>query len=210
MLVTALGNPRWVVDKASATGTTIYHDVTNRQWAEKALDGGVDGLICVNNRAGGHAGKLSPQELLAELAPSWQAADLRRRHRHARRIRSVLKPVMLAPSWAPASSPVQECMPAVITRQRSCERMKTIFVLTEKISGVPVSIIRTPYIERIGTHAGPVAKWMLGAGKPSTGCAPFIRCRRSGSSNRHRYRAVDTRTTTRPVKALPESRKSGR
>ena len=67
--VTALGNPRWVVDKANSTGTIIYHDVTNRKWAEKALDGGIDGFICVNNRAGGHAGELSPQELLSEIAP---------------------------------------------------------------------------------------------------------------------------------------------
>ena len=34
-------------------------------------------------------------------------------------------------------------------------------VLTEKISGVPVSVIRTPYVERIGTRAGGLARWML-------------------------------------------------
>ena len=34
-------------------------------------------------------------------------------------------------------------------------------VLSEKISGVPVAVIRTPYIEHIGTRAGPMAKWML-------------------------------------------------
>ena len=34
-------------------------------------------------------------------------------------------------------------------------------VLTDKLSGVPVAIIKTPYIERIGTKAGPFARWML-------------------------------------------------
>jgi nitronate monooxygenase len=34
-------------------------------------------------------------------------------------------------------------------------------VLSEKISGVPVSVIRTPYVERIGTRAGALARWML-------------------------------------------------
>ena len=34
----------------------VYHDVTNRHWAKKGIDSGVDGLICVNNRAGGHLG----------------------------------------------------------------------------------------------------------------------------------------------------------
>ena len=74
--VTALGNPRWVVDKARPAGVTVYHDVTNRRWAEKALQGGVDGFICVNNRAGGHAGTLSPQQLSvwAIAVPSWVRA----------------------------------------------------------------------------------------------------------------------------------------
>ena len=36
--VTALGNPRWVCDKVHAAGGVVYHDVTDRRWAEKALD----------------------------------------------------------------------------------------------------------------------------------------------------------------------------
>ena len=66
--ITALGNPRWVVDKVHAVGGVVYHDVTERKWALKALDGGVDGLICVNGRAGGHAGTHSPAELFESMA----------------------------------------------------------------------------------------------------------------------------------------------
>jgi nitronate monooxygenase len=40
--VTALGKPGWVVERASPFGATVYHDVTSRKWAEKALDGGVE------------------------------------------------------------------------------------------------------------------------------------------------------------------------
>ena len=65
--ITALGNPLWVVKKVKAAGGYVYHDVTERKWAIKALDNHVDGLICVNNRAGGHAGKLSPQEMWDQL-----------------------------------------------------------------------------------------------------------------------------------------------
>ena len=54
--VTSLGNPRWVVDRVAPEGGIVYHDVTERKWAEKGLAGGVQGLIAVNNRAGGHAG----------------------------------------------------------------------------------------------------------------------------------------------------------
>ena len=36
--VTSLGNPAWVVDKVHAVGGFVYHDVTERKWAEKAID----------------------------------------------------------------------------------------------------------------------------------------------------------------------------
>src|SRR5688572_28132102 len=47
--ITSLGNPRWVVDAAHAVAGVVYHDVTERKWALKARDGGVDGFIGVNN-----------------------------------------------------------------------------------------------------------------------------------------------------------------
>ena len=65
--VTSLGNPRWVVEKAHAAGGFVYHDVTERKWAAKGLEAGVDGLIAVNDRAGGHAGPKSAEALIAEL-----------------------------------------------------------------------------------------------------------------------------------------------
>ena len=34
-------------------------------------------------------------------------------------------------------------------------------VLSERITGVPVSVIKTPYIERTGTKAGLIEKWFL-------------------------------------------------
>src|SRR3954471_381790 len=65
--VTSLGNPRWVVDKAAQVGGIVYHDVTERKWAQKAVQGGVHGLIAVNSVAGGHAGKLTPERLLEDV-----------------------------------------------------------------------------------------------------------------------------------------------
>ncbi len=75
--VTSLGNPRWVVDRVHQVGGLVYHDVTERKWAEKGLEGGVDGLIAVNNRAGGHAGGKGAEELLDELGRHERADCLR-------------------------------------------------------------------------------------------------------------------------------------
>ena len=66
--VTSLGKPDWVCDKVHAKGGVVYHDVTNRKWAEKGKECGVDGLICVNNRAGGHLGELSMEEMYVQLS----------------------------------------------------------------------------------------------------------------------------------------------
>ncbi|MEO0662275.1 MAG: nitronate monooxygenase, partial [Planctomycetota bacterium] len=34
-------------------------------------------------------------------------------------------------------------------------------VLTERLSGVPVAVINTPFLERVGTKAGPIARRLL-------------------------------------------------
>ncbi|HMI56884.1 MAG TPA: nitronate monooxygenase, partial [Gemmatimonadaceae bacterium] len=65
--VTSLGNPKWVVRRVEGVGGIVYHDVTERKWAQKAMDGGVHGLIAVNARAGGHAGSRSAEQLLEEV-----------------------------------------------------------------------------------------------------------------------------------------------
>lgn len=66
--VTSLGKPDWVCEKVHAYGGIVYHDVTNRFHAEKGIQCGADGLICVNNRAGGHLGDLSMEEMFEELS----------------------------------------------------------------------------------------------------------------------------------------------
>src|SRR4026208_1631392 len=60
-----LGNPRWVCERVHAAGGKVYHDVTERKWALKGRDAGVDGLIGVNRRAGGQGGPLSAEATLA-------------------------------------------------------------------------------------------------------------------------------------------------
>ena len=70
--ITSMGKPDWVVKRVHEAGGIVYHDVTESKWAVKAMDAGVDGLIAVNNRAGGHAGGNSMQALYKDL----QAYDL--------------------------------------------------------------------------------------------------------------------------------------
>ena len=66
--VTSLGKPDWVCKKVHAKGGVVYHDVTSRKWAEKGKECGVNGLICVNDRAGGHLGELNMEEMYEQLS----------------------------------------------------------------------------------------------------------------------------------------------
>jgi nitronate monooxygenase len=160
-LVTALGNPDWVVERAAPAGVTVFHDVTNRRWAEKALGGGVDGFICVNNRAGGHAGTLPAQQLLDEIGPLGKplvcAGGIGTPQQFAEAVRMGYAGAQLGTRFIATT----ECTAHDDYKQAIVAAAEKDIVLSEKITGVPVSIIRTPYIEKMGLHAGPLARWLL-------------------------------------------------
>ena len=65
--VTSLGKPDWVCERVHQAEGDVYHDVTNLDWAKKGQDCGVDGLICVNDRAGGHLGPQTMEKMYSEL-----------------------------------------------------------------------------------------------------------------------------------------------
>jgi nitronate monooxygenase len=67
LVITSLGIVPEVIDAVHGYGGLVFHDVTTVRHANKALEGGVDGLIAVCAGAGGHAGRLSPFALLPEL-----------------------------------------------------------------------------------------------------------------------------------------------
>ena len=161
LLVTALGNPRWVVDRAAPAGVCVYHDVTNRRWADKAVDGGVDGLICVNNRAGGHAGNLSSKQLLDELLPLGKplicAGGIGEPQGYVDALRAGYAGAQLGTRFIAT----RECNVHDDYKQAILKAGEDDVVLSEKITGVPVSLIATPAIRRMGLHAGPLAKWLL-------------------------------------------------
>ncbi|MGD2111813.1 MAG: nitronate monooxygenase [Gammaproteobacteria bacterium] len=160
-LVTALGNPRWVVERARPAGVTVYHDVTARHWAEKALDGGVDGFICVNNRAGGHAGTLSAQQLLDEIGPLGKPLVCAGGIGTPQEFAAVLRQGYAGAQLGTRFIASRECTAHADYKQAIVAAGEQDIVLSEKITGVPVSIIRTPWIEQVGVRAGPLAKWLL-------------------------------------------------
>lgn len=159
--VTALGNPRWVVERVHAVGGVVYHDVTERKWAEKALDGGVDGLICVNNRAGGHAGTLDPRALYESLAPLGVPLVCAGGIGDERTFVELLGMGYAAAQLGTRFIATRECTAHADYKRAIVEAHARDIVLTERISGVPVSVIETPYVRAVGTKAGPIGRRLL-------------------------------------------------
>ena len=159
--ITSLGNPRWVVEKASTVGGIVYHDVTERKWALKALDGGVHGLIAVNNVAGGHAGRLSPEALLDDIRdfglPTICAGGVGDPATFRRMMELGYDGVQMGTRFIATA----ECLAHPAYKQAIVDADPSDIVLTERLTGVPVSVINNEYIRHLGTRAGPIARFML-------------------------------------------------
>jgi nitronate monooxygenase len=159
--VTSLGNPRWVVERVAPLGGVVYHDVTERKWAEKGLAGGVHGLIAVNDRAGGHAGPLSAARMLDDLrdlnVPVVCAGGLGDEADFVAALKLGYAGAQLGTRFIATT----ECGAHDDYKRAIVAATEADIVLTERVTGVPLAVIRTPYVERIGTRAGPIARWLL-------------------------------------------------
>jgi nitronate monooxygenase len=159
--VTALGNPRWVCEAVHSAGGVVYHDVTEKKWAEKALAEGVDGLICVNRRAGGHAGEQQPKELFEDMSglgvPLVCAGGIGSEKEYVEALKMGYSACQLGTRFIATD----ECAVHETYRSAIVDAEEEDIVLTHRLSGVPCSVIRTPMIDRLGTEAGPVARWLL-------------------------------------------------
>jgi nitronate monooxygenase len=159
--ITSLGNPRWVCDRVHQAGGRVYHDVTERKWALKGRDAGVDGLIGVNRRAGGHPGPRSAEELLEEVGdlglPVVAAGGIGDAAGFAQAIRMGYAGVQMGTRFIATV----ECGASDAYKQAILQADEDDIVLSERITGVPVAVINTPQVQRTGLRAGWLARRML-------------------------------------------------
>ena len=159
--LTSLGNPKWVCERVHAVGGVVYHDVTEKKWAQKGADGGVDGLVAVNKLAGGHAGSRTPEALFEELQPFGlpivSAGGVGDAAEFTRQLRIGYAAVQLGTRFI--ATP--ECRASEAYKQAILDADADDIVMTERLTGVPVAVIRNAYIEKLGTKAGWFARWML-------------------------------------------------
>ena len=159
--ITSLGKPDWVVKRVHDAGGIVYHDVTEKKWAHKAVDAGVDGLITVNNRAGGHAGQQTAEQLYNELhsfdLPMICAGGIST----PTDFKDALDLGFVGIQMGTRFIATTECNAPLPYKEAIVKANEADIVLSERVSGTPVSLINTPYINRLGLKTNKFEKWLL-------------------------------------------------
>jgi len=123
------------------------------KWAEKALDSGVDGLIAVNAEAGGHAGPLDPAALLDDVGglglPVVCAGGIGTADQFADALEMGYAGVQMGTRFI--ATP--ECTASGAYKEAILRRDADDIVLSERLTGVPVALIDTPYVQATGARS---------------------------------------------------------
>ena len=141
--VTSLGKPDWVCERVHAKGGFVYHDVTTRKHALKGIECGVDGLICVNNRAGGHLGTDSAAAMYAELSdletPLICAGGIGSEEELSEVMAMGYAGVQMGTRFIATT----ECNSPDDYKQAIVDASEEDIVWTNRLTGVPISVIRS-------------------------------------------------------------------
>ena len=160
-IITSLGNPKEVIEECRPLGIKVFCDVVDLLYARKVEALGADAVIAVNNRAGGHAGNLSPQALITLLKencniPIISAGGIATGEH--------LDQVM---AWGAAGASVGTIFIACEESEVSPEYKQAMtdygekdIVRTNKLSGSPLTVINTAYVQKLGTKAN-LLEWIL-------------------------------------------------
>jgi len=160
-IITSLGSPQSTIDACKPHGMKVFCDVVDAHYAKKVEAMGADALIAVNNEAGGHAGKLTPQELITILKKTshlpiisaggvGNGAQLQKMLEYGACGISIGSPFI-----ASEESPVSHDYKMACVTYGAKD-----IVMTTKISGTPCTVINTDYVKRIGTQQNWVEKFL--------------------------------------------------
>ena len=160
-IITSLGSPQEVIEKCKPKGIKVFCDIVDLKYAEKVVKLGADGIIAVTNQAGGHAGHLSPEELIPALKEKFDtiiiaAGGISRKKDVDKMLKLGADGVSVGTVFiASKESPVSEDY-----KQALIDYSGKDVVLTSNLSGSPLTVINTPYVQKVGTKAGFLSKLM--------------------------------------------------
>jgi len=160
-IITSLGSPKEVIERCKPLGIKVFCDVVDVKYAEKVVDLGADALIAVTNIAGGHSGNLSPEELIPALKERFDiliigAGGVSRKEDMDRLLNLGAEGVSVGTVFiASYEAPISDEY-----KQALVDYGANDVVLTSNLSGSPLTVINTPYVQKVGTKASFLSKMM--------------------------------------------------
>lgn len=160
-VITSLGSPEETIKKLKPKGVKIFCDVVDIEYAQKVEKLGADALIAVNSGAGGHAGNIPTSILVPMLREHCKIPVIS--------AGGVGTGAGLLSSLALGAEGVSIGSPFIATVESgvSEDYKKAVvdygaedIVMSTKISGTPCSVIRTPYVKKIGTDQNLVESFL--------------------------------------------------
>ncbi len=150
-IITSLGSPQRTIEACKPHGIKVFCDVVDVAYAKKVEELGADAVIAVNNEAGGHAGDMSPEQLLPLLVkactiPVISAGGVGNR-------KGLDRMLALGAAGVSVGSPFIASLEAPVSNEYKnaiVEYGEKDIVRTTKLSGTPCTVINTPYVQQLG------------------------------------------------------------
>ncbi len=162
LVITSLGNPKETIAQMHAIGSKVFCDVTNLAYAKKVESLGADAVIAVSSGAGGHAGPTSALVLIPYLKRNLSIPIIAAGGVSIGAQIAALR--LLGAEGVQVGTRFIACTEAKVDeayKQAIIHSEPEDIMLTKKISGTPVSVIKTPYTEKMGFEISKIEAYLL-------------------------------------------------
>jgi len=161
-IITSLGSPEEVIAKCKPVGIKVFCDVVDLKYAKKVEELGADAIIAVNKEAGGHAGHTPYERLIPNLVencniPVISAGGVS----NFKQLKSMLDMGAQGVSMGTVFIATTESDVSDEYKQALIDYGAKDIVRTSNLSGTPLTVINTPYLQEIGTEASWLQKKLM-------------------------------------------------
>ncbi len=160
-IITSLGSPKEVINQAKKVGIKVFCDVVDLKFAKKVEELGADGIIAVNNRAGGHCGGQSLKDLMKEITDNCSIPIISAGG--VATSADITKALKMGAAGVQVGTIFIACNEADISqdyKQAMVDYGAKDIILSTKISGTAITVINTPYVQQVGTKKN-FLEWLL-------------------------------------------------
>jgi len=171
-IITSLGSPKNVIDKCKPAGIKVFCDIVDLGYAKKVEGLGADAVIAVNSSAGGHTGSLKAEKLIPLLKkevniPIISAGGIATHNQ----LKQALDMGADAVSVGTLFIASNEAGVSDEYKNALVEYGAKDIILSRNISGTPLTVINTPYMQKLGNKPSMLSKTI----KPKQASKKYIK-----------------------------------